>query len=222
MKVTRFLVPLLLLCALPAMALTDQQVLNYINTQLAAGKSQDQIGKELLAQGISADQIKRIKAKLQGEMAGGNKTTNGNSMSESRLRKNTKDDADNRFQDQMQQGQQPYGNQPYGQQPYGNQPYGQQPYGQQPYGQQPYGQQQPYGDMQQYDDQQYGYLTTQRNKIYGHDLFDSKQLTFEPNANMATPQNYRLGPGDEVIIDIWGASEDNIRQEISPDGRIMI
>ena len=39
---------------------------------------------------------------------------------------------------------------------------------------------------------------------------------------MATPQNYRLGPGDEVIIDIWGVSEDNIRQTINPDGRIMI
>ena len=59
-------------------------------------------------------------------------------------------------------------------------------------------------------------------RIYGHDLFNGQQLTFEPNENMATPSNYRLGPGDEVIIDIWGANETSIRQEISPEGNIMV
>ena len=39
---------------------------------------------------------------------------------------------------------------------------------------------------------------------------------------MATPKNYRLGPGDEVIIDIWGANEATIRQEITPEGNIMV
>ncbi|MBU9954160.1 MULTISPECIES: SLBB domain-containing protein, partial [Bacteroides] len=47
-------------------------------------------------------------------------------------------------------------------------------------------------------------------------------LTFEPSVNIATPLNYRLGPGDEVIIDIWGASQNTIRQQISPDGTINI
>ncbi|MBR6672653.1 MAG: hypothetical protein IKL17_06630, partial [Alistipes sp.] len=41
-------------------------------------------------------------------------------------------------------------------------------------------------------------------RIYGHDLFTNKALTFEPNLNIATPDNYVLGPGDEVIIDVWG------------------
>ena len=59
-------------------------------------------------------------------------------------------------------------------------------------------------------------------RIYGHDLFGGRQLTFEPNENMATPSNYRLGPGDEVIIDIWGANETSIREEISPEGNIMV
>ncbi|WP_303643750.1 SLBB domain-containing protein, partial [uncultured Duncaniella sp.] len=45
---------------------------------------------------------------------------------------------------------------------------------------------------------------------------------FEPSENLATPQNYRLGPGDEVIIDIWGTSEDHLREMISPEGSIMI
>lgn len=59
-------------------------------------------------------------------------------------------------------------------------------------------------------------------QIYGHKVFNSRALTFEPSDNLATPQNYRLGPGDEVIIDIWGTSEDHLRQTISPEGSIMI
>ncbi|THG64543.1 capsule biosynthesis protein, partial [Bacteroides faecichinchillae] len=47
-------------------------------------------------------------------------------------------------------------------------------------------------------------------------------LTFEPSVNLATPSDYRLGPGDEVIIDIWGASQNTIRQAISPEGTINI
>ena len=61
-----------------------------------------------------------------------------------------------------------------------------------------------------------------KKEIYGHDIFKSSNLTFEPSANLATPQNYRLGPGDEVVIDIWGASQNTIQQVISPDGNIIV
>lgn len=60
------------------------------------------------------------------------------------------------------------------------------------------------------------------SNIFGHSLFSSRNLSFEPSANLATPINYRLGPGDEVIIDIWGASENTIRQTISPEGTILV
>ena len=60
------------------------------------------------------------------------------------------------------------------------------------------------------------------DQIFGRNIFNTKNLTFEPSINIATPLNYRLGPGDEVIIDIWGASENTIRQQISPDGTINI
>lgn len=65
-------------------------------------------------------------------------------------------------------------------------------------------------------------LLPQKKGIYGHDIFKSRDLTFEPSSNLATPQNYRLGPGDEVIIDIWGASQSTIQEVISPDGNIMV
>lgn len=60
------------------------------------------------------------------------------------------------------------------------------------------------------------------DQVFGRNIFTNENLTFEPDVNVATPQDYRLGPGDEIIIDIWGASENSIRQEISPDGTITI
>lgn len=59
-------------------------------------------------------------------------------------------------------------------------------------------------------------------KIFGRNIFNNKNLTFAPSQNLATPANYKLGPGDEIIIDIWGANQNTIRQTISPDGYINV
>ena len=61
-----------------------------------------------------------------------------------------------------------------------------------------------------------------RKKVFGRDIFNNKELSFEPNMNIATPQNYRLGPGDAVIIDIYGASQKTIESTVSPDGTVTI
>ena len=61
-----------------------------------------------------------------------------------------------------------------------------------------------------------------KNKIYGHDLFNNKILSFEPNMNIATPKDYVLGPGDAVIIDIYGASQETMTATIAPDGFVTI
>lgn len=58
--------------------------------------------------------------------------------------------------------------------------------------------------------------------VYGRNIFSTRNLTFAPSENLATPENYTLGPGDEVIIDIWGTNQTTIRQTISPDGFINI
>lgn len=59
-------------------------------------------------------------------------------------------------------------------------------------------------------------------QVFGRDVFNNHLLTFEPNLNIATSDSYVLGPGDEVIIDIWGDSEVTLKQQISPDGNIWI
>lgn len=65
-------------------------------------------------------------------------------------------------------------------------------------------------------------LKKNKKKIFGHDFFNSDELTFEPNMNIATPANYRLGPGDAVYVDIYGASQKSVEATVSPDGYITI
>ncbi|MCM1489212.1 MAG: SLBB domain-containing protein [Muribaculum sp.] len=189
MKITRFLVSLLLLCALPAMAMTDEQVINYIKTQAASGKSQNQIGKELLAKGVTPEQVKRIKARYEKEQsgeaiegagpkvaAGSNKLRSGGGTAAQSRNGGGRTD----FEVELVE----------------------------------YEETDPSGTER-------SVAATARN-IYGHEVFNSRALSFEPNSNIATPQNYRLGPGDEIVIDIWGNSEDHLREVISPEGSIMI
>lgn len=61
-----------------------------------------------------------------------------------------------------------------------------------------------------------------RTDIFGRNIFNQKNLTFAPTVNIATPDDYKLGPGDEVVIDIWGASQNSLRQTISPEGSIVV
>ncbi len=65
-------------------------------------------------------------------------------------------------------------------------------------------------------------LSSLRAKIFGSDIFRNNKLTFEPNINIATPQNYRVGPEDEIIVDIFGLSEANYPRKVSADGAINI
>ena len=65
-------------------------------------------------------------------------------------------------------------------------------------------------------------LASYRKKVFGRDIFNNRLLTFEPNMNIATPQNYVIGPGDKVFVDVWGASQKTFEQEVSPDGTITI
>ncbi|MFA7015590.1 MAG: SLBB domain-containing protein [Bacteroidales bacterium] len=60
------------------------------------------------------------------------------------------------------------------------------------------------------------------DRVFGKELFSSRNLTFQPSLNLPTPENYQLGAGDELIIDIWGNSELSVRQTISPDGTITV
>lgn len=61
-----------------------------------------------------------------------------------------------------------------------------------------------------------------KKKLFGASIFTNKNLSFAPNLNIPTPKNYTLSAGDEIIINIWGSSEMNIQEEITPEGSILI
>ncbi len=166
----------LMLCSIMAFAITDQQVIDYIKQQTAAGKSEQQIGKELMAKGVTPEQAKRIKAQLESQQHGETQATRQTVTSaESERKHNAAEDVSVSSIENMQR------------------------------------------EIEEGDAR-----SGSGRKVCGHQVFNSQSLTFEPSENLATPQNYRLGPGDEVVIDIWGTSEDHMRQTISPEGSIMI
>lgn len=170
--------------------MTDQQVIEYIKRQSAIGKTEQQIGKELLAKGVTKEQVERLKEQYASDettaknIKNNKKTGPGEKLEgsrESRLRKALEPD------------------------------------------EQTVGKMGTVFDIMLPDSLAFEEPdTVAKKKIFGHDMFTNKALSFEPNENMATPSDYRLGPGDEVVIDIWGASEDQIRDYISPEGSIII
>ncbi len=172
-----FLASALLLAGITASArMTDEQVVQYVKQATAQGKSQQQIGRELMAKGVSAEQVERLKSRYE-ESQGSETVAANQSVTTARRerRSDASDDISSGTLDDVQRS------------------------------------------VEEGSD---GNVSARR--IYGHNVFTSKALSFEPNENLATPQNYRLGPGDEIVIDIWGTSEDHIRQTISPEGSIMI
>ena len=67
-----------------------------------------------------------------------------------------------------------------------------------------------------------GNVAVATKEIFGHDIFQNEKLTFEPNMNIATPSSYILGPGDEVLIDVYGTSQSSKKYAVSPEGTIIV
>ncbi|MEX2428328.1 MAG: SLBB domain-containing protein [Bacteroidales bacterium] len=59
-------------------------------------------------------------------------------------------------------------------------------------------------------------------RIFGYEIFRNENLTFEPSLNIPTPPDYQIGPGDELVVDIWGASQQNYQLPVSPEGTVYI
>ena len=190
--------------------MTDSQVMDYVVKEHANGTSQSQIVTKLMQRGVTIDQIRRIKNKYEREQGNG-------ALGAKNLTKETKSDrlrtanGDSKTADGGSVSK--------------------------------YRTKDGRSTQHTYDSQDADYMQMQselnsfmpdssriydqmpdRNmkKVFGRDIFNNKELTFEPNMNIATPQNYRLGPGDAVYIDIYGASQKTIESTVSPDGTVVI
>ena len=177
-----------------AQQMTDNQVIEYVKNAQKAGKTQRQIVTELMKQGVTKEQMQRIQQKYQNTQAEGQKDTYTHTT-RLRKRENASSEKDSDNSDKKQIGKSTVAAE------------------------------EETGKGLQTDDWDLNLMEESKDptqQIFGHNIFTTEELTFEPNINMATPANYRLGPGDEVIIDLWGASETTIRQAISPEGCIIV
>jgi len=183
---------------LSAQGMSDQQVMQFIQREVKAGTSQSQIVTKLMQKGVKIDQIRRLRQQYDKQIkqrGGADAADAAVSAADSRMRQNSTG---------QQTQQVTAGRQEAGQ------------------------------DLYQEADVQYAEIQQSINaredaktgpdslKVFGRDIFNNKLLSFEPNMNIATPQNYVLGPGDQVIVDIYGASQKSEQLTVSPDGDITV
>lgn len=176
-----------------AQSMTDDQIIKYIQKENDKGTSQQEIVTELIKRGVTTTQLQRVRRKAQSM-----KETQQNGGS---LIGNTKPSTKRTQYDQYGQPIDPddqMRNTPMG-------------INQSAFYEEP-------------DDSLMMLMNEKDNsrKVFGRDIFNKQNLTFQPSTNMATPKNYILGPGDQVVIDVWGASQQTFTETISPDGNITI
>lgn len=202
-------------CLYAQSGMTDDQVIRMIQREQKAGSSQAQIVTKLMQSGVDISQIRRLKDKYDRQMNQkglGNVSDETLQPNDSRMRKNKQDAANsalnkysnNRIQrnstDRIEINEKD-----------------------------------PEFLLMQ---KELSYLTPKdsiewlkelldekskmKKRVFGRDIFNNKELSFEPNMNIATPQRYVLGPGDNVIIDVYGASQKTFNVVVSPDGEVTI
>lgn len=176
MKMKHILLSLFMAASIIASAMTDEEVISYIRQRTAAGKTNQEIGQELMAKGVTPAQAQRVKGKIE-ERQNDEVTPTSQSLGGNAAERRHSAAAEVSTETMLDVSR-------------------------------------------EVNEGSKG--TVSARQVYGHRVFNSRALTFEPSSSLATPQNYRLGPGDEVLIDIWGTSEDHLRQTISPEGSIMI
>lgn len=203
-------------------SMTDDQVMSYVVKEHNSGTSNAHIVTKLMQRGVDISQIRRVRARYEREAKQGGlgNLPESTNKGTSRLRTNN----GKTREDYGRVAEQEAAN-------YSN--YRVKAEQDRSYRHTYDGNDEEYQDMQ---DELYGIYPDstmmlkklladqerKKNKVFGRDIFNNKELSFEPNMNIATPQNYRLGPGDAVIIDIYGASQKTIESTVSPDGTVTI
>ena len=172
--------------AVLAQQMSDNQVVEYIQSAMDQGKNQKQIATELAMRGVSKEQAMRIQQQFGAQSTATN--TPSVAVTKNRLRQTTADQNSAEQGITLSEAQTTHDEDIFATEDV-------------------FAKQTP---------------MVEKKVIFGRNIFNTRGLTFAPNQNIATPANYKLGPGDQVIIDIWGANQTTISQVISPDGYISI
>ena len=227
----RFIIAILMSVLIPMSimaqsSMTDDQVMKFIVKEHNAGTPQSQIVTKLMQNGVNIEQIRRVKKKYERaakDQGLGQVSSTTGSKNDTRLRSNGKKkangdakddeylddkksqyDSQNRLKDGRVKDKRSYVSDDTNDE---------------------------WNDMRDELDEfvpdtaallEKLMMEKTKRKVFGRNIFNNKNLSFEPNMNIATPQNYRLGPGDAVFIDIYGASQKTIECTVSPDGFVTI
>ena len=216
----KLLIYLMFLMLLPvagmAQSMSDDQVMSYIAKEHTAGKDNAQIVTLLMQRGVNIQQIRRVRDKYQKQMSQNTSQSYGTPTGSSRMRTNNGK--------KRTSGNESAGSNSdlsaYSNYRISNDRDSSDKEDEALEYRDELGKMIP--DTAAIVKQYYDNKKTKAHKVFGRDIFNNKELSFEPNMNIATPQNYRLGPGDAVIIDIYGASQKSEQCTVSPDGDVVI
>lgn len=230
----RYIIALLFSIFIPAgimaqSSMTDDQVMKFVVKEHNAGTSQSQIVTKLMQKGVNIEQIRRVRKKYEraakgdglGQVSGTTGSKNDTRLRNSNSKKKTQNGEDGEetyYEDNKSQYESQYRLKD--------------------------GRLKTTKKNNTYDEDDEDFIDMRdeldefvpdtaallnklmvektKKKVFGRNIFNNKNLSFEPNMNIATPQNYRLGPGDAVYIDVYGASQKTIETSVSPDGYVTI
>lgn len=226
-----FLVTLLSLLALTDIlaqsSMTDDQVMQYIIREHSAGTSQAQIVTKLMQKGVDISQIRRIRKKYQKEINDKGASATADAAvdeTDKMMRKgtNTKRERTTQTTEEKQEMTTTQRRQPTKKKKAGTVTADKT--ATQYFSERKDELTEEDVDFAFDDNEESDYEEQLFNgkRVFGRDIFNKDNLTFEPAMNIATPQNYVLGPGDNIKVDIYGASQASNVYTISPDGDITI
>ena len=181
-----------------AQGMSDQQVIQFIGSEVKSGTSQAQIVTKLMQRGVKIDQIRRLRNQYDSQISNAGKSAAADgavSYAADRMRANS-DGASGQELTTARVGTtgEVYNN-----------------------------------AAEEVQDVEHDVQATQGTapdangkKVFGRDIFSQANPSFQPNTNMPIPDNYVLGPGDQVVVDIYGASQNTLIHTISPEGTIRV
>ena len=218
---------------LSAQSMSDDQVMKYIIKEHNAGTSQAQIVSKLVAKGVDINQIRRIRKKYEKEIQGKSlgavadkavddagqmmRKNNGDDKKFSQVNPEETDKDFDYYNDKNRRKNMSLGksnnrkSRNRSRNDYNDYDYDYD-----------------YEEDAETDNRLYKNTSENRemlfngNRVFGRDIFNNTSLTFEPAMNIATPQNYVIGPGDNIKLDIYGASQKSDVYIVSPDGDITV
>lgn len=181
-----------------AQSMSDSQVMDFIQQEMKAGTSQSQIVTKLVQRGVKIDQIRRVRAQYEKQLRSRGLSNSADAAVEevgARMRSSNSETAQDLTsgRDGSQASQTAEADARYEE------------------------------IRQNVRDQRDDTSRELRGmKVFGRDIFNNRLLSFEPNMNIATPQDYVLGPGDQLVIDIYGASQKSYELTVSPEGAVTV